>query len=72
MKTLLVPNDEICKTWREFFKELIGNNCIWDVGIGTVILDTRKVLNMYEGGESITKEEVRRVVLPSIDGKAQE
>lgn len=48
--------DEVCKTWRDYFIELIKD----DVSIGTVGKEVRKERNRCMGWKDITKEEVRR------------
>lgn len=44
---MLLTNDEVCKGWGEYFRELIGDDSIRDVAVGTIGLKVRGEQNRY-------------------------
>lgn len=53
--------DEVRERWREYFKELIGNDGE-EVSFGRVGLEVRRETNGHVREEEITKEEEKRTV----------
>lgn len=67
---MVVIKDEVCKTWKEYFKELILKvTCLtvrWDYTVG---LEGRKERSRYVGEEDIAEEEVGREIKLLENGK---
>lgn len=54
---MLITKDEVIERWREYFKELFGDDGEKDVSIGTVGTEVRREKNRYMGEKNITMEE---------------